>query len=153
MGEAQYYAKAEFRSSEAAEEALPAVQTFVRELQEAYNWWQRHREATWAAFWAGFTGKFPVVTEYLATVGISPANTNGSPHDLSGYMDFGPSPEDDVPFRGTPDEIWFTAEVWHMTDWSHFCNFLKTKFGATKTVWSSETEINPFDALDLTDDS
>lgn len=146
MGECAYFLKAEFISAAAAKKAQSGIKQFIKEANEAYNYWQDNRGPEDSkVFWKEFKRKFPLVTEYTLAAGLFGGNDL---NDLSGNLDFG---QEDNQVQRNGNIISYTAStVWHFADWSHFADFIKSKYGARKVVWSSEeNDCGGIDSLNL----
>jgi hypothetical protein len=145
VGEATYHLRAEF-AQPISEDLLDRIDQFIVEGINANDWWQRRRD--WErmglrdTFWGEFTHLFPVVTKFLGDkVG------GGCDNDLTGW-DFGSDPDDSPPRIGrTPNELIYSAVVWHFSDWDPFCTFLKTHFGAIKAGWVSDEYVGDLSPL------
>src|SRR5262245_44012086 len=44
--------------------------------------------------------------------------------------------------------LYFSAYVWHFTDWAFLARFLKARLGALGVDWISEESMDPFSLLD-----
>lgn len=139
MGQAIYYLKALFETEDKATEACFRMVDFVRQGQQAYEYWQRNRRLPADEFWTGFEKSFPAVFDYLGGERLADGNNS-----LAGMLDFGR--EDETPeVQGR--EIWFSAYVWHCASWGLFEQWIYDHLHALDVVWNSDEHINPFDAL------
>ena len=145
MGEAVYSLLAEFPKP-ITDEQQKAIKNFFLEGSSAEEYWQNnrgipgHEQKTKKEFWAEFKTKFPVVSEYLDSIGcLGKDKSNG----LANWLDFGTVDdiEDSLKFNGREaggSEMTYSAEVWHFASWEPLVNFLKTKFGASTAEYLSE---------------
>jgi hypothetical protein len=140
MGECTYYLKAQFKNKSAATKARPKIKKFLKEAIKAYDYWQKHRggDTSNTTFWRAFKTKFPTIYEYLKSAGLA---DGGKGNELSGTLDFGQC-EDDIDNICLMDSAigYVATNVWHFSDWSNLAAFITSKFGAVKTVWSSDED-------------
>jgi hypothetical protein len=146
MGEATYYTKILFKDEKTAEEKFSGIKEFFLEGTKAYEYWQANRGKKREDFWAEFTQKFPLTSEYLDSLSrkfIGEDNNNA----LAGILDFGD--EDDVEdnLKLDGNEIRYHAEVWHFADWTGFMHYIKKKFNAKACKYISDEYVNPYDCL------
>jgi hypothetical protein len=136
MGSTNYYLKARFASVEAAATALPLVEDFIRQCQEAEIWTDENQGQDMPTMLAG---KFPLAHAFCDFYG---GNVNDS------HFGFG---TDEMPFLDEADKavILFTAEVWHMLSWERFCDYLVKHFGAVTAKYISDEEANYFDCVQV----
>ena len=119
---------------------------FFLEAKYAYDFWQKGREGTREVFYMAFEKKFPLMTEYVKSTGLWGGDINA----LSGNMDFGQE-GDETLVEGTTVG-WGSDGVWHGSNWTFVCNFIKAKYGAIKIVWDTEENgCGGIDSLQLYD--
>ncbi len=141
MGEAVYYLKATFHNEVTAKQ-LTAIQDFILEGQKAENWWHEHRH--WETkglrdrFWNEFRMEFPLVTELIND--LVGKDCDNLP---AGRLDFGTIDDGELPHVSDedPNDILFSARVWHFANWFPLCGFLKSHFGADRAGWLSDEYI------------
>jgi hypothetical protein len=147
MGECAYYLKAEFPTETIAKAMAKKMNKFFMESIGAYSFWQKDRDSNQDTFWKDFEKKFPLMSEYVKDAGL----WGKDPNDLSGNIDFGQDEHNENLVRGTTVG-WGGADVWHLSDWSPVCDFIKKKYGAVKVVWDTEENgCGSLDALQLYD--
>ena len=134
MGECYFYMKAQFPSEKILTKVYPKIIAFLKEGQQAQEWWQEHRNNKPAKFWKPFQTNFPIVSQYLIQANLFGKDCN---NDLAGNLEFGYEGMDKNADK-TTNEFHWSAEVWHMGSWEHFPKFFQTQFGASKVVWGSE---------------
>jgi hypothetical protein len=146
MGECAYFLKADFHTEARAEEVSKELNKFFLEAKNAYNFWQKGRNGNRETFYKTLEKKYPLITEYLKSTEL----WDGDMHTLSGNMDFGQEGNETL-VQGTTVG-WGSDGVWHMSNWTPVCNFIKKKFGAIKIVWSTEENgCSSLDSLQLYD--
>jgi hypothetical protein len=140
MGECAYYLKAEFINKAAAEKAAKKMDRFFSKAIIAYEFYQGHREESTKLFWEAFEKSHPLISEYIKDAGF----WDKSVEDLSGKLDFG---QEDVTCIVQGTTVGYgSTNVWHFSDWSYLCAFIKKKYGAIKVV--CDTEENGCGSLD-----
>lgn len=111
MGECAYRIKAKWPSP-VPEETLKLIQKLFDENQEAYEYWQEHRDLSGEEFWLGFGKNFPVTAQYAKFM------YGKDPEELSGKLDFG-GEKHNFYYDSDDFEIFYEAEkVWHYSNWS-----------------------------------
>ena len=149
MGECAYFLKAEFQSEARAEEVSKELNKFFAEAKDAYNFWQKGRDGNEETFYKTFEKEYPLTTEYLKDADLW-GKKGKNVHALSGKIDFGQE-GDETLVQGTTVG-WGSDGVWHFSNWTPVCNFIKKKYGAIKVVWSNEENgCSGLDALNLYD--
>ena len=144
MGSAVYHMKARVDESQ-----VEPIKAFIAEGIGAYEFWQENRGKTPDEFWPEFREKFPLVTEYLKSMGMD-VEAGDNSNSLAGNLDFGnEGDEEDIEYSTEKGELHYASEVWHFANWSPFMAFLESHFGAEKTGWLSDEYINPGDLIDL----
>lgn len=132
MGIAINYLKARFESADAAAEALPRVEAFVRQGVAAHAWWKAHRglEANGRRrdFWRQLSTAFPDV---YASLGL--LADGGCNEALLGFLEFGREGTIELHVEGAL--LYYRAEVWHGGDWDPLGHYLKTRLGALGVDW------------------
>jgi hypothetical protein len=142
MGEAVYYMKVKV-----AEDKVDSIKAFFTEGVNSYEYWQDNRGKTPAEFWSGFNEQFPVVTEYLQSIGLDTeqGDCNNGP---AGKLCFGEL-EDIERLSYDNGVMAYSAEVWHFADWRGIASFLEAQFDATKVKWLSDEHTSFFECLDV----
>lgn len=154
MGSCVYYLKA----YGCKEDDVEKIKSLLLELYEAENFWQDNRgfndlikkSLSHKEFWKQFDDKFPYVSKYLKFIKKFGKDYNNA---LAGFLDFGTDENVEDHLYLTSDdgdncgELRYSAEVWHMSDWTGFTKFLKKEFGLKKVNWVSEEDMNPFDLI------
>ncbi len=142
MGECNYYLKARFKNRKALDAAVPKFEAFLKEADEAGDFWQKHRgDGNDKAFWDMFIPRFPLVTKYLGKL------VGGDSHNgLAGELSFGNEEGYLAKDKKSP-VLCYSEYTWHLASWNRLCDFLKSEFGAIKTNWISEEDIDPMDGL------
>lgn len=153
MGSCVYYLKA----YGCKESDVEKIKSILFEFYEAENFWQDSRgiydgskKLPRGVFWNEFEGKFPNVSKYLKFIKRFGKDSN---NDLAGFLDFGTDEDIEDNLYLTSDggddrgELRYSAEVWHMSDWTGFTKFLKKEFGLKKVNWISEEDMNPYDLI------
>ena len=147
MGECAYFLKAEFQSEARAEEVSKELNKFFAEAKDAYNFWQKGRDGDQKTFCKIFEKRYPLTTEYLKDADLW---GNKNINALSGKMDLGQE-GDETLVQGTTVG-YGSDDVWHFSNWTPVCNFIKKKYGAIKVIWSTEENgCSGLDALNLYD--
>ncbi len=139
MGEATYYMKLHFGSSEEAAAALPKVAAFIDEGRKAYDYWQGHCGKE--PFWPEFQAKFPEITNYLMYIKVFGDDSNNTPF---GLLDFG---TDETPFDDGSD-VAFAAYVWHFAAWDPWLTYLMHRLEAENFNWLSDEYVELWPLLD-----
>lgn len=157
MGSCVYYLKA----YGCKESDVEKIKSLLFELYEAENFWQDSRgiyeeskKLPQDVFWSEFENKFPNVSKYLKFIKKFGKDSNNA---LAGYLDFGTDDDIEDSLYITSNytdksgvdygELRYSAEVWHMSDWTGFAKFLKKEFGLKRVNWVSEEDMNPFDLI------
>jgi hypothetical protein len=140
MGEAVYYGKLCFKTSEEAESKFETIKNLLLEFSRAENWWQDNRmlkekEENKNWFWKNFEVKFPNVKEYLEHAELWNKNYN---NDLAGQLDLLGWEGDINTLVLKEKNISWHSEVWHFADWQPFKKFIEPKFNCVFEYISDE---------------
>jgi hypothetical protein len=149
MGECAYAFKLGFDSEAQAKKALPKVKRFIKQAEQAYNFWQKNRDRA-CSFWSAFEQAFPLITEYVKEVKDHEKKEiwgEDYHNGLSGHLDFG----QDGKVKVIDNTIYYYADpVWHFMDWDDMVNFLQKKTKAIRAVWGSDEGTGTsYDSLNL----
>lgn len=140
MSESIFYLKVSCSSKKRAKEIDSRITEVVDQFSEAYVFWQKNRNNFPRDFWKRFKKEFPLVVKVLGGV----VRLEGSPDNLSGYLDYGA--EDDLhdgPFaRGK--EVRYSAEVWAHGTWEPLVKWIRKTLKPKSVKWADEAEIDPF---------
>jgi hypothetical protein len=131
MGECAYRIKAKW-PDKIPKKTMKLIQKLFDENQEAYEYWQEHRDQSGEEFWSEFEKNFPVTAQYAKFM------YGKDPTELSGKLDFG----SDHNFYYNPDdfEIFYEAgQVWHFANWEPLAEWFRS-LGASRVIYDSEEE-------------
>ena len=141
MGEARYYMRVRFADADAAEEAAPRIEAFLRRMKAAEDFWQAHRSE--AGFESALREHFADVFEILPVPGSSQSQlyANDPSNYYAGQLDSpaGATVEEDFDFEINPHDnyVEFAGTVWHFADWELLTQAMK-HFGARAAGWVSD---------------
>lgn len=122
-----------------ADETLELINKLFQENQEAYDYWQEHRNQSAEEFWPVFEKNYPATAQYTKTM------YGKDPVDLSGKLDFGQTDHKTF-YDSDKYEIFYDAEqVWHFADWEPLGDWFRS-LGATRVIWESEED--PLDSFE-----
>jgi hypothetical protein len=145
MGECAYYFKAQFPTPKAAKEARPKALKLLRQMVDAYDYYQGVNSENKSGTIKEFKTKFPLVWEYL-TIGF-PDETFEKVTHLSGKLDFCNNKED-IQLDDYDGVLSYQqSDIWHFTTWAGLVVYFEEKLGAVKAVWDNEE--NGVGSLDL----
>ena len=157
MGEATYYLKATYGSTEDAKKAMKKIKQFFLQGAKAYDFWQTNRGAengppkgpfdkrskdspivTREDFWALFKQKFPLICEMIPD--LVGKDCNNSP---AGQMSFGS--EEDIKSLQVNDaehSVRYHAVVWHCASWDRIAQWIQANTKAITVKWISDEDVN-----------
>ncbi len=144
MGECNYYLRGHWPTPEAAAEAAPKVEAFLKSLAAAEQAWLESRSGSDLAL---VLDDHPGVLEALGmerpeaeSDGLHLAGDLSGPYGAPGYQ-----------FLVDARDIKVSAEVWHMASWEALARALRVTFGAEASGWLSEdnAEVDYFDLVDM----
>jgi len=149
MGDARYYARVEFRTAKAAEQAYAPVRSFLARMAQADDAYQENRphgEAEARAAYAKLEQEFPDVWEMLK---LKPPTekTNehgwpwGSLNFLAGQLDSPTHEYCDFEMDVVGRELRFSGTVWHNAEWEPLMRAMK-HFGAIKAGYASDEYVD-----------
>jgi len=132
MGEATYYFKAIFKTKEDAQKSFDKIREYLRQNNEAYDYWQDKRNSkNPQLILNNLKKKYPQV---MKLINVDKVTTNMN--ELSGnFIEIMEDITDNLEIIG--NEIQFSGMTWHFADWRTLEVFC-LKLGAVNAKWISD---------------